>query len=123
MAMGLLDRLFRRRATEPRVLRIQVSEEQIREKMRGDRDFRLRVTEDGEVSAECKACRTPLRLAGVEGIVWFGCPSCHRVSFYPVGNVARDAHFAQADGKPLEYELFYMAELPPDLQPPPTLLT
>ena len=52
------------------------------------------------------------------GFVWFRCPGCSLVSFYPVANVHRDIQFAVKDGKHYESDLFYMRQLPATLKSP-----
>jgi hypothetical protein len=59
-----------------------------------------------------------MRTAEQDGLVWFRCPACKRVSFSPAANIARDTKLATMDGKPFEYELFFLVDLPPELKPP-----
>jgi len=99
--------------------RVAVSEERLREMLRErNKDLVLRTTAAGVVTAECKTCGQALDIAQDRELLWFRCPMCRRVSFNALANVARDVHFAAKDGQPFEYELFYMDNLPPPLQPP-----
>ena len=101
----------------PEIVSLSVSEDVIREKITESRDFRLRVTEHGDVSAFGKNCESDVWLARDEMLIWFHCKSCNRYSFTPPGNINRDAAFAAKDGAPLEYECFFI-DFPPQLQPP-----
>ena len=99
--------------------RVAVDEERLREMLRaGEKDLILRTTGTGVVTAECKACRQALDIAQDGELLWFRCPTCRRVSFNAMANVSRDIHFAARDGQPFEYEIFYVKNLPPPLQPP-----
>lgn len=100
------------------LIRLSVSEEVIREKMKGVRDFKIKFDLDGTISAYCKSCDCLILTKEGKGLLWFMCPKCRRVSFCPNGNIKRDVHFSIQDGKPLEYELYYMKDLPPVLRPP-----
>ena len=100
------------------VVRAPVSEQRLREMMKGDKDFRIRVDLDGAVTAHCKSCDCDMTITESSGLVWFLCPACQRASFYPAGNISRDTQIARQDGAPLEYELFYLKDLPPSLRPP-----
>lgn len=113
-----IRRLFGIAQHEPRVVRISVSEQRVREMMQGDKDFRIRVDFKGSVTACCNACNCALKTNEGNGLLWFRCPGCERVSFYPMGNIQRDTHFAIQDGAPLEYDLYYLREIPPGLRPP-----
>lgn len=104
---------------EPEIVTISVPHEVIREKMNESRDFLMKTTEDGDVSAYCKGCEADMFVAQNEMLVWFHCKSCNRYSFNPPVNVKRDATFAAQDGKPLEYEGFFI-DFPPQLKPPAT---
>ena len=106
-----------KRDDEPKVVSIDVSEDIIREKMKESRDFRMKVTEEGEVSAYCKGCESVMFVAQDEMLVWLHCTSCNRYSFDPHGNVKRNTDFAIKDGSPLECEGFFI-DLPSQLQPP-----
>src|SRR4051812_8332834 len=102
----------------PQTRRIAVTEEQIRAMARGNRDFILQVTGEGDVSARCKACATNLQIMRAGALLWFRCSGCQRESFYPVANVERDCYFAGKDGQPFVSELFYMKQRPPGLTSP-----
>lgn len=118
MFKSLLQKLgLNKRSDEPEIVRIDVPHELIREKMQGLRDFRMKITERGEVSAFCKGCEADIFVAQDDMLIWFHCKSCNRYSFNPPGNVERDAAYAAQDGKPLEYEGFFI-DFPPQLQPP-----
>ena len=103
--------------SRPGFLRVELPEETIRARARGERDFVLQATGDG-VSAVCKACARALDILEDGGLVWFRCPGCSLVSFYPVANVQRDIQFAIKDGKPYVSDLFYMRQLPATLKSP-----
>jgi hypothetical protein len=103
---------------DPKFVSVPVTEERIREMLRGDRDFHVQTTEKCEVSAVCLACAAYLDIAQDAGLLWFRCPSCRRVSFNPVANHQRDAHFAHKDGRPFAYELFFLKEIPPQFRSP-----
>ena len=107
-----------KRPTQPELVRVDVGEDKLREMLKGARDFRIRVGLDGTVTAHCKSCNVPMRTAEQDEIFWFRCPGCNRVSICPVGNVARDTQFAIKDGKPFEYELYFIKDLPPELKSP-----
>src|ERR1043165_145526 len=102
----------------PQTRRVAMTEEQIRAMARGSRDFRLRVTAEGEVSAQCKACACGLQIRRGGPLLWFYCSACKRESFYPVSNVERDCYFAGKDGQPFVSELFYMKQRPRGLKSP-----
>jgi hypothetical protein len=104
---------------QSRFISTPIREAELRERMKGERDFKIKVTEDGQVSAHCKSCDSAMRIkvAEQDNLCWFICQHCKQVSFYPVTNVHRDMHLAKLDGSPLEYELFFMIP-PPDMQPP-----
>ena len=102
----------------PQIRRIPMGEDQIRAMARRSRDFILKVTEAGDVTAQCKACGVGLKITRDGDLLWFYCPSCGRQSFYPIGNVERDHHFAGQDGRPFISELYYMRKLPPGLKSP-----
>lgn len=99
---------------------VAMSEAEVREMVRGDRDFRLRTTADGAVTATCKPCGQALSMVEQGEMLWFRCPQCYQISCYPVENLARDAQLARKDGQPFEYELFFIPEdeLPPGIEPP-----
>jgi hypothetical protein len=118
MIKSILQKLGLRKAEEtPEVVSIEVSEEVLRQKMAEPKDFRMRITPTGELSAFCKACDTDLYIARDEMLVWFHCKACNRYSFNPPDNVIRDATFAQREAKPFEYEAYFI-DFPPQLQPP-----
>ena len=118
-ALNRLRRWFSRNRPEMEFARVAVSEERLREMLcAGEKDLLLRTTASGVVTAECKTCRQALDIAQDRGLLWFRCPTCRRVSFNAIGNVHRDIHYAAKDGQPFEYELFYVDNLPPPLQPP-----
>ena len=100
------------------VVRAQLSETAYREMLKGERDFRIKVTPSGDLTARCKSCDRAMRIADREGVVWFKCEECRRVSFDMAANVQREARTAKLDGKDLEYELFFMQQLPPGWKPP-----
>lgn len=104
--------------SEPGFLRVELPEDQIRAMARGDRDFELKATGEGLVSAVCIACAQAPEILQDSGLVWFHCQKCHGVSFYPVVNVQRDIQFAVRDGKPFVSDLFYMRQLPSTLKSP-----
>ena len=111
--------LFSRNRPEEGFTRVAVSEERLREMLRtGEKHLRLRTTASGVVSAECKTCHEALDIVQDQQLLWFRCPTCRRVSFNAIENVHRDIHFATKDGEPFEYELFYVDNFPPSLQPP-----
>jgi hypothetical protein len=96
-----------------------VPESRLREMLaEGGKDLILRTSPDGAVTATCKMCRRTVELAERGGLLWFRCPTCRRVSFNTLANVRRDVRFAIEDGKPFEYEIFYLQQLPPELRPP-----
>ena len=99
-------------------IRYQMSEEKIREMAQGDRDFVVQVAGEGQVSAVCKACVRALELREANELIWFHCPKCDRVSFYPIANIQRDIQYAIRDGRPFVSELFYFSELPATLTSP-----
>lgn len=101
----------------PEVVSINVSEDVIRQKMTESRDFRMTISAAGDLSAFCKTCEAEMFIAQDEMLIWFHCKGCKRFSFNPPGNVSRDTAFAVQDGKPLEYEAFFI-DFPPQLQPP-----
>jgi hypothetical protein len=111
-------RIFSKRSMQPELVRVDVGEDKIREMLKGARDFRIRVGLDGTVTAHCKSCNVPMRTAEQDEIFWFRCPGCNRVSICPAGNIARDTQFAIKDGKPFEYELYFLKDLPPELKSP-----
>src|SRR5262249_22017982 len=49
--------------SEPKFVGVKVSESQIRAMARGDRDFTMETTGEGEVTAVCKACAEYLNIA------------------------------------------------------------
>lgn len=101
----------------PAIVKIEVPDQVIREKMKESRDFIMKITAARDVSAYCKGCATDMFVAQDEMLIWFHCKSCNRYSFNPPGNVNRDANYAAQDGKPLEYEAFFI-DFPPQLKPP-----
>jgi hypothetical protein len=104
--------------SEPGFLRVKLPEDKIRAMARGDRDFVLQATGEGHVSAVCKKWVQALEIVQDGGLVWFRCPGCTLVSFYPVANVQRDIQFAIKDGQPYVSDLFYMRQLPATLKSP-----
>jgi hypothetical protein len=62
LAFSLL-RKANKRPTQPELVRVDVGEDQIREKLKGTRDFRIRVGLDGTVTAHCKSCNVSMRTA------------------------------------------------------------
>ena len=102
----------------PRIQRVVMTEEQIRAMARGSRDFILKVTEEGDVSARCKAYATSLQIRQSGELLWFQFPNCNRLCFYPLTNVQRDLHFASEDKAAFISELFYLRQLPPNLKSP-----
>jgi hypothetical protein len=104
--------------SEPGLISYRLPEETIRAMARGDRDFVVQVTGEGRVSAVCKGCVEALEIVQAQGLVWFHCPKCDRVSFDPVANVQRDIQFAIRHGQPFVSELFYFRELPATLVSP-----
>jgi hypothetical protein len=114
-----LRQLFSPDRPEIEFTRVAVPEERLREMLcTGKKDIRLRTTAAGAVTAECKACSQALDIAQDGELLWFRCPTCRRVSFNAIANVHRDVHFSAKDGKPFEYEIFYVDDLPSPLQPP-----
>jgi len=107
-----------KRPIQPELVRVDIGEDKVREMLKGTRDFRIRVALDGTVTAHCKSCDVPMRTAEQGGIFWFRCPGCKRVSLCPAANIARDTQLAIKDGKPFEYELYFMRDLPPQLKSP-----
>ena len=107
-----------KRPIQPELVRVDIGEDKVREMLKGTRDFRIRVALDGTVTAHCKSCDVPMRTAEQGGIFWFRCPGCKRVSLCPAANIARDTQLAIKDGKPFEYELYFMQDLPPQLKSP-----
>ena len=101
-----------------KTLRVAMTEEQRRAMARQKRDFILRVTGEGEVSAQCKACACGLQIRREGPLLWFHCLGCKRESFYQVTNIERDCYFAGKDGRPFVSELFYMKQRPPGLKSP-----
>jgi hypothetical protein len=104
--------------SEPEFLRFKLPEDRIRAMVRGDRDFVVCVTAEGQVSAVCKMCNKSLEILRDGALVWFRCNKCALVSFYPVANVQRDLQFAIKDGQPFLSDLFYMRQLPATLKSP-----
>jgi hypothetical protein len=99
--------------------RVAVPEQRLREMLRANTaDLVLRTTAAGVVTGVCKACHEVVDGAEKGGLLWFRCPMCRRLTFNAIANVYRDAHFAAQDGKPFEYEIFYVKSLPPELRPP-----
>lgn len=70
--------------------------------------------------ATCKSCGQALSMVEQGEMLWFRCPQCYQISCYPVENLARDAQLARKDGRPFEYELFFIPEdeLPPGIEAP-----
>jgi hypothetical protein len=101
-----------------KTIRFSLPEEQIRDMMKGKRDFKVRIGIDGTVSAYCMACECAILVKESDGLLWYICPRCGRRSFDPMGNIYRDIRFAGKDGKLLEYQLFYLNQLPSGLKPP-----
>jgi hypothetical protein len=104
--------------SEPGFLTFPLPEDKIRAMSRGDRDFVLQATGEGYVSAVCKKCVQALEILQDGGLVWFRCPRCELMSFYPVANVQRDIQFAIKDGRPYVSDLFYIRQLPETLKSP-----
>lgn len=118
MIRSILHKLgWGKRNDKPEIVSIEVPNEVIREKMKEPRDFIMKITASGDVSAYCKRCSVEMFVAQDEMLIWFHCKACNCYSFNPPGNVKRDATFAAHDGKPLEYEAFFI-DFPPQLQPP-----
>jgi hypothetical protein len=118
-ALNRFRQLYSGKPPEIAFVRVEVPEERLREMLRtGGKDLILRTTAAGEVTAECKACKQALDIAQDGELLWLRCPMCRRVSFNAIANVHRDVHFATQDGKPLEYEIFYVNDLPPSFRPP-----
>jgi hypothetical protein len=118
-ALKRCRQLFSGKQPEIAFARVEIPEERLREMLRtGEKDLILRTTASGVVTAACKACNQALDIAQDGELLWFRCPICRRVSFNAIANVHRDVHFATQDGKPFEYEVFYIDNLPPTLRPP-----
>ena|SRR5579859_4813814 len=114
-----LARLFpRRQQSSPRTVRVQVPFDSLMLKLREPKDLRLVISSDGGYTAFCKECVAYAKTAEKDGLIWYICPKCKRVSFNPVGNLERDVGLARQQGGTFEYEIFYLRDLPPGLKPP-----
>lgn len=82
------------------------------QRMKEPKDLRVRVSSRGDVEAECKRCKVRVWPAQSDGMLWFICGGCQRVSFLELANRERDAAIAARSGGVFEYELFYPKELP-----------
>lgn len=103
-------------SSKPQMINVEMSIQRLRSMLTSTpREIVVRTTEDAVVTAYCKACRQDVETAWSGPLLWFHCPSCHRQSFTPQGNVMRDAAFAKEDNAPFQYEVFYMGDLPNEL--------
>lgn len=82
------------------------------QRMKEPKDLRVRVSSRGDVEAECKRCKVRVWPAQSDGMLWFICGGCQRVSFLELANRERDAAIAARSGGVFEYELFYPKDLP-----------
>jgi hypothetical protein len=91
-------------------------------KMQEPKDVVVEIRQDGTFKATCKQCQEKLLVGNtVHGdldLVWHRCPKCERVSFSVKQNLGRDAQIAGARGGVFTYEIYFMRDLPPQLQPP-----
>jgi hypothetical protein len=114
-----LSRLFPgRKQQDPEIVRVQVPLDRLMQKMQEPKDLRLVISSDGSFTAHCKKCAVTVKTAEKDGLIWYVCLKCNRVSFNPVGNMERDIELAQRHGGTFEYEIFYFRDLPPGLKPP-----
>ena len=88
-------------------------------KLQEPKDVRVIAFAGGQVVAVCKSCNVQIPPADKDGLLWYVCPQCKGVSFTPLANLPRDFALAQQNGGVFEYEVFYLQDLPPQLQPPP----
>lgn len=117
--IGRVRALFSRGGSSPEFVHVPIPESRLREMLaEGGKDLVLRTTSEGTVSATCKACREVVDLVEKDGLLWLQCPTCRRLSFNAIANVHRDVRFATEDGKPFEYEIFYLKQVPQQLRPP-----
>jgi hypothetical protein len=66
--------------------------------LREPKDVRLSVLAAGEVAAECKTCREPMRPAEKDNLLWLLCARCRHVTFAPLANLQRDVAWARVEG-------------------------
>ena len=103
-------------------IRVRFGEEmtlaELRKMLRGERDFVVRATPDGNYAATCKSCQQALWLVPQNDILWFKCPGCRRMTCYPEANARRDVRIAERDGHAFEYELYFNQYWPADIEPP-----
>jgi hypothetical protein len=119
--MSWLKRVFSgNKEPKPEIMRIPVQLDSFIKKMKEPKDLRLIISEDGTVKGHCKACDTVVQTGEKDELLWFVCPQCGSVSFNPLGNRDRDLYLAREHGGTFEYELYYLRDLPPALQPPPS---
>ena len=104
---------------KPQLVHVDLPEARLREMLcSAERDFRVSTNESGLVTAWCKACQHSIDTVRDDVLLWFRCPSCRLVSFTPLPNVERDRRFAIADGRPFEYEVFFLRDLPSEFPSP-----
>jgi len=120
---NLIRKLLMRNAPkEPDVWETRFTEEmtvkELKEMLAGEKDFQVRATPEGKYTGTCKSCREPLWLAPQDGVFWFRCPKCGRMTCYLEANVRRDILIAKKEGRPFEYELYFRQDWPPNLIPP-----
>ena len=114
-----LSRIFSGRGhSQPKTVRIRVPMDRLLQKMQEPKELRLVISGDGNVTAFCKACAVFVKTAETEELIPYKCPNCKQVSFNAKGNRSRDIGLAQENGGTFEYEIFYLRDLPPALQPP-----
>lgn len=101
--------------------RLRAAKELLVQKLKAPKDFRVRVTKTGAVTAECKLCRKQPRSAEKDNLLWLQCSTCGGLTFVPLKNLQRDAELASEEGGVFEYELFLVRDLPPGLSPPDAL--